>query len=38
MIIQKVFFLFDDILDEPKIINKIIIGLDGVKVFSEKKQ
>ncbi len=39
MIIKKL-FLFDDILDdiyEPKIINKIIIELDVVKVFSEKK-
>ena len=37
---QKSVFLIDDILDdidEPKIINKIIIGLDGVKVYSEKK-
>ncbi len=37
---QKSVFLIDDILDdinEPKIINKIIIGLNGVQVFSEKK-
>ena len=34
-------FFIDDILEdieEPKTINKIIVGLDGVKVFTEKKK
>ena len=38
---QKSVFLIDDILDdidEPKTKNKIIIGLDGITVFSEKKK